>query len=91
LFSYLLFFEKDWRASRNGKTIQELQKEGHQFVVEDNKKLPFKNNSIDEVITSSVPIDIDTFLELRVQSSEIKRILNKKGKWINNGKIVPIK
>lgn len=74
-----------WGSSRDGKTLQELQAAGHQFVIADNKHLPFASGSVDEVITNSVPIDVDTWLGPSVQSSEILRILKPGGKWTHDG------
>ncbi|XCN71144.1 MAG: RHS repeat-associated core domain-containing protein [Candidatus Electrothrix aestuarii] len=75
-----------WKSSRGGKTVQQLQDEGHQFVISDNSQLPFKNGSVDEVITNSVPIDTpDTWLGPSIKSIEIRRILKDNGQWINNG------
>ena len=71
-------------SSRTGQTLKELQDEGHEFVFGDNKNLPFADSSFDEVITESVPIDIDTYLGPGVQSSEVMRILKSDGKWTKN-------
>jgi hypothetical protein len=73
-----------WRSCRDGKTLGELQAEGHRFVISDNRRLPFPTGSIAEVITNSVPIDINTHLGPGVQSREIRRILGPGGRWADN-------
>jgi hypothetical protein len=83
--------EPEWGASRTevaGKSLTELQALGEQYVVADNSALPFAATSIDQVITNSVPIDIDTPMGPGIQSSEIWRILKSGGTWIDNG--VPV-
>ena len=77
-----------WRSSRNGKTLSELLAQGHNFVIADNRSLPFGSDCVDEIITNAVPIDTITHLRPGVQSSEIKRILKPGGNWINNGALV---
>src|SRR5262245_15741429 len=79
--------DPSWRSSQEGKTLQELQAEGHQFVIADNTHLPFADGSVDEVITNSVPIDITTHLGPGVQTSEVLRILKPGGQWIHDGTI----
>jgi ubiquinone/menaquinone biosynthesis C-methylase UbiE len=74
-----------WRSSREGKTLAELQAEGHQFVIADNTQLPFADDSVDEVITNSVPIDRTTQLGPGVQSTEVQRILKPGGSWAHDG------
>src|SRR5574338_1546058 len=80
--------DEGWRASRAGQSLPELQAAGNKFVVADNFALPFANNSVDRVITNSVPIDRTTFLGPGVQSSEVWRNLKTDGLWINNGQVV---
>jgi len=77
--------DSSWKSSQQGKTLKELQSEGNQFVISENTRLPFRNNSVDEVITNSVPIDANTWLGPGVQSKEIQRILKPGGTWTNNG------
>jgi hypothetical protein len=76
-----------WHSSRDGKTLQDLQGEGHQFIIADNTHLPFADGSVDEVLTNSVPIDIVTWLGPGVQSSEIMRILKSGGSWVHDGAV----
>jgi hypothetical protein len=74
-----------WRSSRDGKTLQELVADGHNFLICPNDPLPFPDNSVDRVYTESVPIDKTTWLGVGVQSTEIRRILKPGGEWIDNG------
>jgi hypothetical protein len=81
-----------WTSSREGKTLQTLRADGHVFVISDNRFLPFRNGSVDEVFTNSVPIDgRDTWLGPPVQSSEILRILKPGGRWFRNGTLFRVK
>lgn len=79
-----------WRSTtlgNPGKTIRELEAEGHQFIIAPNDQLPFADESFDAVYTNSVPVDRATHLGPGVQSSEIKRILTVGGIWIKNRRI----
>ena len=79
-----------WRSTtigNPGKTIRDLEAEGHQFVIAPNDRLPFTDESVDVVYTSSVPIDMTTHLGPGVQSSEIRRILKPGGIWIKNRRV----
>jgi hypothetical protein len=80
--------DPNWRSSRTGETLQELLAKGHRFVISSNLALPFAPDSVDEVITNSVPVDRTTFLGPGVQSSEIRRILKPGGGWIRDGVVV---
>ncbi|MCI0703426.1 MAG: class I SAM-dependent methyltransferase [Planctomycetia bacterium] len=77
--------DPNWRSSRQGKTLQELVKDGHDFLIAPNDRLPLPDNSVDRVYTDSVPIDVTTWLGPGVQSSEIRRILKSGGEWIRDG------
>src|SRR5262245_37572271 len=70
-----------------GKTIRELEAEGHQFLIAPNDQLPFPDGSVDVVYTNWVPLDRITHSGPGVQTSEIKRILKSGGVWIKNGKV----
>ena len=48
-------------------------------------KLPFADDSVHQVITNNVPVDQTTFLGPGIQSSEIERILERGGAWLDNG------
>ena len=39
--------------SQGGKTLKELQADGHRFLICDNTKLPFADGSVDEVLTNN--------------------------------------
>ncbi|HVL14385.1 MAG TPA: methyltransferase domain-containing protein [Gemmata sp.] len=71
-----------------GKTIRQLEAEGHQFVIGPNDHLPFADESVDVVYTNGVPTDIATHKGPGVQSSEIQRILKSGGVWIRDGRVV---
>ena len=77
--------DSGWRSSAEGKTLAQLQAEGHEFVISSNTALPFGDGSISTVITNSVPIDVNAFLGPGIQTAEISRILSAGGMWINNG------
>lgn len=79
-----------WRSTtlgNPGKTIRQLEVEGHQFVIAPNDSLPFADESFDVVYTNGVPIDLTTHLGPGVQTSEIRRILKPCGIWIQDGRI----
>ena len=75
----------NWRCSRDGRTLQELVADGHDFLICPNVPLPFPDSSVDLVYTNSVPIDRNSLLGSGVQSSEIQRILKPGGQWIRDG------
>ncbi|HET6575160.1 MAG TPA: methyltransferase domain-containing protein [Fimbriiglobus sp.] len=79
-----------WRSTtlgNPGKTIRELEAEGHQFIIAPNDQLPFADESVDVVYTNGVPIDVLTHLGPGVQSSEIRRILNPGRIWIDDRRV----
>jgi hypothetical protein len=76
-----------WRSTREGKTLKQLQTEGHRFVISNNLQLPIQNDSVEEVITNNVPIDRITWLGPGVQSKEIHRILKPGGHWVHDAAI----
>jgi hypothetical protein len=80
-----------WRSADGTKTLQDLRALGHQFIISSNLRLPFVDNSVDEVYTNSVPIDIIGLNGPGVQSSEVRRILKTGGRWIHDGKIHYVK
>jgi hypothetical protein len=75
-----------WR--HGGKTLNEVQALGHQFIIADNTNLPFADGSVDEVFTNNVPLDTNVRgYGPGVQSSEIRRILKSGGRWVHNGQV----
>jgi hypothetical protein len=79
-----------WRSTtilNPGKTVRELEAEGHRFLIAPNDRLPFADESVDLVYTNSVPIDMMTYLGPGVQSAEIKRILKVGSVWIKNRRV----
>ena len=49
--------------------------------------LPINDDSVDLVITNSVPVDIVSLGQPGVQSSEIRRILVAGGQWVHDGTV----
>ena len=74
-----------WTSSQTRQTLPQLTAAGHVFLICENLRLPFPDNSVDLVYTNSVPIDLATHLGPGVQSSEIRRILKRGGTWIRDG------
>jgi hypothetical protein len=60
-----------WASSLTGVSLQQLAAQGHDFLICRNTHLPIHDDSVDVVITNSVPIDIVVFGEPGIQSSEI--------------------
>jgi hypothetical protein len=81
----------NWFSSQGGKTLAELQADGHVFEICPNTQLTFADDSVDEVITNSVPLDMMTPRGPGVQSSEIRRILKSGGNWMRDQKLVYVK
>jgi hypothetical protein len=74
-----------WPLARDpARTIQDLIAQGEVFVIADFTQLPFAADSVDEVLTNSVPVDTVTHLGPGVQSSEIRRILKPGGVWVHD-------
>lgn len=70
-----------------GKTIRQLEAEGHQFVLAPNDALPFADESMDVVYTNSVRIGGHNHLGPYVQPAEVARILKSGGVWIHDGAV----
>ena len=68
-----------------GLSIEQLAGQGHDFLICPNQALPIGDDSIELVVTNSVPIDSIMFGELTIQSSEIRRILATNGQWVHDG------
>jgi hypothetical protein len=75
----------NWRSCRSGLSLEQLAVQGKNFLICPNVALPITDDSVDMVITNSVPIDIVSLGEPGVQSSEIQRILRPGGRWFDNG------
>jgi hypothetical protein len=67
------------------KTLVELIRDGHQFLICPNTALALPDGCVDIVYTSGVPVDKMTVMGPEVQSSEIRRILKSGGVWIRDG------
>jgi len=76
-----------WASCGAGHSLEDLAKMGHDFLICENTQLPLNNDSVELVITNSVPIDTMSLGQPGVQSSEIKRILASHGQWIHDGRI----
>lgn len=80
-------FDPDWRSAREGKTLGELRGAGVQFVVSDNRRLPFATGFFDEVITNGVPVDQEAFHGPGIPSAEVRRILKPGGRWVHDSEV----
>ncbi|MCD0458586.1 hypothetical protein LOC72_03800 [Roseiconus lacunae] len=69
------------------KSLARMVLEGHLFKIYNawSRKLPYKDSSVPEVHTNSVPVDVPDGLFPSIVSSEIKRVLVSGGKWIRDG------
>ncbi len=76
-----------WGSSMTGQTLEELALQGHDFLICPNTQLPINDDSVDRVITNSVPIDQVVLGQYGVQSSEIRRILVSGGQWVHDGNV----
>ena len=76
-----------WASCGAGDTIEQLALNGHDFLICRNTSLPINNDSVDRVITNSVPIDMVSLGQPGVQSSEIRRILTSGGQWVHDGNV----
>ena len=75
----------NWRSTtvgNPGKTVAELEAEGHRFVIAPNDALPFADGSVDVVHSNSVPVDVTTWKGPGVQSADVRRILKPGGRWV---------
>lgn len=75
-----------WGASRTNATLEQLAL-GSDFLICPNTHLPIHDDSVDLVITNSVPIDVVFLGEPGIQSSEIYRILAPRGQWVHDGHV----
>jgi hypothetical protein len=74
-----------WGSCGAGLTLEQLALQGNDFLICPNVSLPINDDSVDRVITNSVPIDIVSLGQPGVQSSEIRRILVSGGQWVHDG------
>ena len=74
-----------WASCVRGDTLEQLTLNGHDFLICENTELPLHDDSVDLVITNSVPIDTVSLGQPGVQSSEIRRILVSGGQWVHDG------
>lgn len=76
-----------WGSSTTGETIEQFSHQGHDFLICENTRLPLNDNSVDLLITNSVPIDLVVLGSPGIQSSEVHRILAPGGQWLHDGKV----
>jgi hypothetical protein len=67
------------------KTLVELIRDGHTFLICPNTALALPDECVDTVYTNNVPVDKPSILGPGVQTSEIRRILKPGGVWIRDG------
>jgi hypothetical protein len=80
-----------WGAVRGGYSLEGLARQGLDFLICSNEDLPIEDDSMELVITNSVPLDFQTSTGPGIQSSEIRRILRPGGGWIHDGQVRYIK
>lgn len=76
-----------WAAAVTGETLEQLALRGLDFLVCENTDLPLNDDSVDLVITNSVPIDTVILGQPGVQSSEVRRVLVPGGQWVHDGAV----
>jgi hypothetical protein len=76
-----------WGSCMTGDTLEMLSLNGHDFLICENTHLPINDDSMDLVITNSVPIYIVSLGQPCIQSSEIRRILSSGGQWVHDGNL----
>ena len=76
-----------WGSCATGVTLEHLALQGNDFLIYPNVHLPINDDSVDLVITNSVPVDIVSLGQPGVQSSEIRRILVAGGQWVHDGTV----
>jgi hypothetical protein len=76
-----------WRSCQAGIGLEQLTQAGNDFLICPNTQLPINDDSLDLVITNSVPIDRVVLGEPGIQSSEIRRILATGGQWMHDGAV----
>lgn len=76
-----------WGSSMTGVTLEQLTLQGHDFLICPNTRLPINDDSVDEVITNSVPVDTVILGAPGIQSSEVLRVLAPGGRWVHDGAV----
>lgn len=76
-----------WGSCVAGVTLEQLALQGHDFLICPNTALPINDDSVDRVITNSVPIDTVLLGQPGIQSSEVRRILVSAGEWVHDGAV----
>jgi hypothetical protein len=75
----------NWASCAQGVSFDQLAS-SHSFLICQNDPLHIADNSIDLVITNSVPIDSGGLLgDPPIMSREIRRILASGGQWVRDG------
>ena len=74
-----------WACSRTGETFEQLATRGFDFLICANTSVAINDESMDLVITNSVPIDGIHFGGPGIQTSEVHRILSSGGVWLYDG------
>lgn len=72
-------------SSLTGQPVEQLAQLGDDYLICPNTRLPLADDSVVEVITNSVPVDIVVLGEPGVQSGAIVRILASGGRWVHDG------
>ncbi|HEX3314505.1 MAG TPA: class I SAM-dependent methyltransferase, partial [Gemmataceae bacterium] len=71
--------------ARSGQPLSSLSQAGVPFLFCDNRTLPFPDETVDEIMTNGVPIDLGmTWLGPSLESGEIRRVLKSGGRWFDN-------
>ncbi len=78
-----------WFVTASGAVNQQhflgLVAAGENYLICPNEALALPDECADVVHTNNVPLDVVTWREPGVQTSEIWRILKSGGQWIDNG------
>jgi hypothetical protein len=77
--------EPSWASGGTSLSLGQLVAAGHEFLICDNLSVPLPDGCADEVLTNSVPVDVNTWLGPGVQSSEVHRLLKSGGVWLRDG------
>lgn len=77
----------NWRAGWTAETLEQLALRRLDFLICPNTQLPINDDSVDLVITNSVPIDTAVLGDPGIQSSEVRRVLARGGEWVHDGTV----